>query len=776
MNQLSMRKFYSTFAVIGIAACLFSVSTPFAEAREVLAGVQYETRTITHSGVQVVLRAVVADTLHTRILVEGKGGPQTCNQKFSTTDIARLASEPNFIVAINAQFFNSQGKAIGDYIGNNIQYGTNWPSMQTNSNFVAINHAGDVITGTQNLTPEAATNYSMFINGIFKINRSGSFQDITPAQVTAAFESAYSDSGNAHGTISRTYLGIIPAQHKIILMTGGEGAYRNVKGVSPQEGVDFLKSLGATDGYILDSGGSTMMRQSARFFTPNESFDTDGRSLGNLLVVRSGGPQTLQETAALPVKQCRDSGPVITTGSDNPANPSAVANPQPGNTQPVVGNQPAVSNVNITAGAVALEVPIGDITSINPDGGLITNYAKTLFGYATGLVGLIAMIMLIVSGFQIMVVGGEGIKAAQERIVGVIAGLVLLATGGFVLYLVNPCFFNFTNSNACVARINTGSTQPPPLSVGGGSTGGGNGLSTGDNSQPTAAQPNRPRTPTQYANEKLSEAQSRWQQYGNDFNRAASIMFDGAPGEVFMGFASNGGITELTPGSSFRALGMFGVETGPGPAPAPVAGRTDRWFPLSTDAQVQQFLGRPATTAPDAWKTAIPDQVAVGYANLRDHGIRVMNSMPANIRTTNHGSPWFVAMAAMGWSAGDGTAANIVAPFADRLASVSDQDRWGTFVKLMAEAGANGTIVPRTNTSGHFDSHGAGDSAAGRYDTHDNPFYSVVRTMQKLEAGYTLAQRNNSPNLAFFGYPSGVDRTAVQQTMTNLGYYGVASR
>ncbi|MBI4836599.1 MAG: phosphodiester glycosidase family protein [Candidatus Abawacabacteria bacterium] len=762
-----MRKFYSAILVI----LLFSVVVPYVEAREIVAGVSYETRSIPRSQGAAVLRAVIADTRNTRVRVEGKGSAQVCNQKFSPPELVTLAGQNDFIAAVNAQFFNSQGKAIGDYIGNSIQYGANWPSMRESANFVAIDHNGDIVTGTENLTPAAASRYSMFINGIFKINRNGSLQDITPEQVTTSFDSAYSsDRGNARGTIARTYLGINPTQHKIILLTGGEGTFRNSnpldKGVTPQEGVDFLKSLGATDGYIMDSGGSTMMRQSARFFTPDESFATDGRSLGNLLVVRSGRPQSEQETAALPVKQCRDDAP----------------QPGPTGTQPNQAGTSATGAGGTSAGGtvqqgqlfvppqtVPLEVPIGGVTMIGGNENFILTYSRVLFGFAAGLVGLLALIMIIVSGFQIIIGGADEITKAKERIVGSILGLVLLSTGGFILYVVNPCFFGFGANSACTPRaINGHEYQAPISSIFSGNVGDGGATS----SQP--GQPHRPRTPIQYAQEKIGEANSRWQSYSADFTRMTNQLFVGAAPEAFLGFASNGGITELTPGGSFQAMGMFGVPTNTG-SPAPIAGGRDRWFPLASDPAVVQFLGRPASTEPDAWKTAVPDQIAVGYAHLRDEGDSVMAALPASIRTTNRGSPWFIAMAFMGWSSGSGTAARIVSPFAGQLAGVNDNEKWGRFVQLMADAGINGTIRPQTNTSGRFDSHSPGDSPVNRYDTHDNPFYSVVRTMQKLEAGMLLAQQHGG-NTAFFAYPANVNRINVQQTITNLGYWGTATR
>ncbi len=713
------------------------------EEHPVVSGVRYISDT-SASGAPI--RIIVANPAQVRVLMEGPAGT-SCTQNYNNTNFTNLDQDADFIAAINGLFI-VDGKASGDYIGNKVFLGN-----ATNQWYVAVNHQGRIQIGAGQLSTANKDNYSMFMRGGYRIGQPESkpFRDMTDSDVATRFASIYaSHPENRTSAIARTFLGINETGNELLLMTGGAGENRN-NGITPMEAVRYLKSLGATEAFVLDGGSSTFMRVQQRFNIPNSNSLPSGGGLDSLVVVRSGAPLTEAQTQALPVLQCRSNTAGANPANVGPTTASTTVSANTGAPAPITtvqqGTAPAISR------AVPLEISINGISSITGEQNYILTYSRILFNFFAGLAGLLALLMLIVSGFQIMIGGTEQISKAKERIAGSIAGLLLLASSGFILYMINPCFFSFSASSSCTPRGVVGQEYSPPV---------GGGANSGTQSNLVPATPNRPRTPTQYANEKLSEAQSRWSQYAADFNGMRDIAFSGAPAEVFLGFASNGGITELTPGSSFRAMGMFGTETGPGTGSAPVAGGPDRWFPLSSDPLVVQFLGRNATTEPDAWKTAIRDQIAVGYVNIRNHGIGAMNALPANIRTTNYGSSWFVGVSFMAWSTGGGSAASIIAPFADRLAAVSENERWGTFVKLMAEAGSNGTVRPVATSDGH-------------YDTHNNPFYSVVRTLQKLESGYLLAQRNGA-DVSFFAYPAGVDRTAVQQTLTNLGYYGVATR
>ncbi len=138
-------------------------------------------------------------------------------------------------------------------------------------------------------------------------------------------------------------------------------------------------------------------------------------------------------------------------------------NPQAGSAQQVT--------VPLAVGQVGLEASINGSTSIDGGGqGYILNYARILFVYIGGLAGTLALLMLIVSGIQIIIGGsGDQIKKSTERIINTLGGLALLASSGFILYLINPCFFTFGTSQTCVPRAINGVNYFPAggaLSVG----------------------------------------------------------------------------------------------------------------------------------------------------------------------------------------------------------------------------------------------------------------------------------------------------------------------
>lgn len=119
-----------------------------------------------------------------------------------------------------------------------------------------------------------------------------------------------------------------------------------------------------------------------------------------------------------------------------------------------------------TGTGITLEIPFGSTTSIEGTGGYIVNYSRIVFAFAGGIAGLLAMLMLIVAGIQIMTSSGEEqITQAKSRIQGALLGLALLSTSGLLLYLINPCFFSFSESSACTARVSTTGFSSAPTYV-----------------------------------------------------------------------------------------------------------------------------------------------------------------------------------------------------------------------------------------------------------------------------------------------------------------------
>lgn len=86
-----------------------------------------------------------------------------------------------------------------------------------------------------------------------------------------------------------------------------------------------------------------------------------------------------------------------------------------------------------------------EVQVIFSKGGLnmISGYIGMLYQWAAGLVGLIAVTVIIISGLQLSLSGGDSsaIESAKKRIVQSIAGIIVLFLSGVILYSINPTFF-----------------------------------------------------------------------------------------------------------------------------------------------------------------------------------------------------------------------------------------------------------------------------------------------------------------------------------------------
>ncbi len=75
--------------------------------------------------------------------------------------------------------------------------------------------------------------------------------------------------------------------------------------------------------------------------------------------------------------------------------------------------------------------------------GLLKTYVAIIYRWAAGIVGIIAVLVIVVSGIQISIDqgSGEGVTAAKNRITQSLAGLVILFLSALILYSINPTFF-----------------------------------------------------------------------------------------------------------------------------------------------------------------------------------------------------------------------------------------------------------------------------------------------------------------------------------------------
>lgn len=278
-------------------------------------------------------------------------------------------------------------------------------------------------------------------------------------------------------------------------------------------------------------------------------------------------------------------------------------------------------------------------------------------------------------------------------------------------------------------------------------------------------------SPVQWAREKLKKMSGWWVDQnvdpqvgklyvGKTIREMTPKVFPGVPAEAIIGFCANANIKENTtegvPSQKFHEIGLFGTEAGPrnGPAPSPDPKAEDNsWGRLAHHPTVKKLLGgRPATMKHNQWKVAIPDQAAVGLVNVRLHGHTVAAKLDSSIRpdVTKSSSPFFIACCFMGWSAGDGRAVRHLNRFKDVLARVPEEQRWGTFLRAVADGIRSG----RLNLRG--------------IRKHNNVAYSALRTWQKLAAGQLLADKTGG-QVQWFNTGLGNSEAEVMETITCAG-------
>ncbi|MFA7685389.1 MAG: pilin [Candidatus Gracilibacteria bacterium] len=74
---------------------------------------------------------------------------------------------------------------------------------------------------------------------------------------------------------------------------------------------------------------------------------------------------------------------------------------------------------------------------------MIEGYIASIYTWAASIVGLIAVTVIIISGIQIAVSGGDtqAVDSGKNRIIKSISGLAVLFLSGLILYTINPNFF-----------------------------------------------------------------------------------------------------------------------------------------------------------------------------------------------------------------------------------------------------------------------------------------------------------------------------------------------
>ncbi|MFA6917362.1 MAG: pilin [Candidatus Gracilibacteria bacterium] len=76
---------------------------------------------------------------------------------------------------------------------------------------------------------------------------------------------------------------------------------------------------------------------------------------------------------------------------------------------------------------------------------MIEGYIAQIYKWAASIVGLIAVTVIIISGIQIAMSGGDtqAVESGKTRIIKSLSGLAVLFLSGLILYTINPNFFTF---------------------------------------------------------------------------------------------------------------------------------------------------------------------------------------------------------------------------------------------------------------------------------------------------------------------------------------------
>ena len=74
---------------------------------------------------------------------------------------------------------------------------------------------------------------------------------------------------------------------------------------------------------------------------------------------------------------------------------------------------------------------------------ILKTYVALIYRWAAGIVGIVAVLVIVISGIQISIDqgSGENLSAAKTRIMQALAGLVILFLSSVILYTINPTFF-----------------------------------------------------------------------------------------------------------------------------------------------------------------------------------------------------------------------------------------------------------------------------------------------------------------------------------------------
>lgn len=250
--------------------------------------------------------------------------------------------------------------------------------------------------------------------------------------------------------------------------------------------------------------------------------------------------------------------------------------------------------------------------------------------------------------------------------------------------------------------------------------------------------------PRNYAKGKEKKLLERWNgEFGECLRRMAPIAWPGVDPLVFLGFTGFAkqyeNTTEAVKNQRFHEIGLFQIEAGlrdkPAPNPDP-DGEYSAWAYLSVPpkdgdserrkrlhALTVQMLGGLPSMKPNEWKKLVPDQTAVGLANQRRHLGNIEGKLPEGLKPKRLDSTWAVLLSFTAFSRGSGQLWKCLAPYADQLELVPEEQRWQAWEKMVAydiENKVKGIgIVPYKRGAA----------------------YAIIRSRQKHDSGRNVAEK-----------------------------------
>lgn len=244
-----------------------------------------------------------------------------------------------------------------------------------------------------------------------------------------------------------------------------------------------------------------------------------------------------------------------------------------------------------------------------------------------------------------------------------------------------------------------------------------------------------------------SSAERRWRgELGEAIRAFGPLVWPGVPATALQSFTMNGQQTENTGvlrtssgalvNPYFHEIGYFQTPAGPssGPAPNPDQGAAHNSYGrLGRDPRVLA-LGVTPDLRPDAWKTRVRDQTAIGLFDFLEEGRRVAAQVPS-LAPSSWSTPWAFALAVMGYVVGAGAATTALRGIEGELRAVAERDRVDAFVR-----------------------------AAAANPTYERG-YAALRVWQRLEYGRKLAELVGESQGWYPTIVPGPERTAVASVL-----------